>query len=131
MKRALIAIFALLYITTSMGTTVHMHYCMGQLSDWSLVHNESTSCSSCGMQKTKKNNGCCKDEQKYIKNHTDQKVAETSFHVPEIPSFDIPHPYCEISHPCFITMKGQHATSHAPPQNSSLAIYIRNCIFRI
>ncbi|MEO6733661.1 MAG: hypothetical protein ABIN01_20730 [Ferruginibacter sp.] len=131
MKKALITIFALLYISTSMGATIHMHYCMGKISDWGLGHNESTECGNCGMKKTKKNNGCCKDEQKYIKNHTDQKVTETYFQVPEITSIELPHSRFEITRPCFITTKGQHATSHAPPLPNGLAIYIRNCIFRI
>lgn len=131
MKRALIAIFALLYITTSMGATVHMHYCMGKMLDWSLGHNESTECGNCGMKKTKKNNSCCKDEQTYIKNHTDQKVGETFFQVPEITSIEIPHSSLEITFPCFITMKGQHANNNAPPLNNSTAIYIRNCVFLI
>ena len=77
MKKLLIAIFALLYISTSTGATLHIHYCMGKLADWGLGHNNSKTCGECGMEKSEeKDNGCCKDEHKFIKNDTDQKTGE-------------------------------------------------------
>ncbi|MBK6990321.1 MAG: hypothetical protein IPH34_00115 [Chitinophagaceae bacterium] len=36
MKKFITAILAVLYISTSTGAMVHMHYCMGQLADWGL-----------------------------------------------------------------------------------------------
>ena len=82
MKKFLTAILAVLYITTSTGATIHMHYCMGKMSDWSLDSKDSKSCGKCGMKtSTKKGKGCCHDEHKFVKNNSDQKVSEASFQV--------------------------------------------------
>lgn len=51
MKKFLVAILALLYLTTSTGATVHMHYCMGKLIDWGFTHSKKDSCENCGMSK--------------------------------------------------------------------------------
>ena len=85
MKKLLIAIVALLYIGSSTGATVHLHYCMGKLADWGIGHDKSENCSQCGMEKTdKKDNGCCKDEHKFIKNITDQKIAESGLQLSQL-----------------------------------------------
>jgi hypothetical protein len=54
MKKLIVAILSLLYICTSTGATVHMHYCMGKLADWDFGHNTSKTCSGCGMKKLDK-----------------------------------------------------------------------------
>src|ERR1041385_6944106 len=80
MKRLVTAILALIYMGTSIGATMHMHYCMGKFAGWSLSITESVSCPKCGMEKVLvKAKGCCSDEQQTIKTSTDQKAAETSF----------------------------------------------------
>ena len=67
MKKFVTAILAVLYLGTSTGATVHMHYCMGKLADWGLGHNKSKTCGNCGMEKSEeKDNGCCKDEHKFV-----------------------------------------------------------------
>ena len=68
-------------MSASLGATLHLHYCMGKLADWRFSHSRSEKCSKCGMAKTKeKDNGCCKDEQKFFKNDTDQKATEPGIH---------------------------------------------------
>jgi hypothetical protein len=85
MKKFLAVILALAYMTASTGATLHMHYCMGKLADWGLGHNTSKTCDKCGMEKSgEKDNGCCKDEHKFVKNNTDQKTAETAFQVTQL-----------------------------------------------
>ncbi len=76
MKKIIVAILALLYITTSTGATIHMHYCMGELADWGIGLNDSKTCGKCGMDKSdEKDNGCCNDEQKQVKLETDHQKA--------------------------------------------------------
>ena len=36
MKKLLITILALVYLTVSSGATVNLHYCMGKLMSWDL-----------------------------------------------------------------------------------------------
>ena len=72
MKKILVSIFAVFYLASSVGATVHLHYCMDKFIDWSLLKG-GDKCDKCGMEK---DGGCCKDENKFVKNNVDQKVAE-------------------------------------------------------
>ncbi|HEY4206556.1 MAG TPA: hypothetical protein VGM31_07085, partial [Puia sp.] len=85
MKKVLVTILAFLYLSTSMGATVHLHYCMGKLVGWGLLDNGGKACLSCGMLKQAAGDGCmvamkgcCHDEQKLIKNEKDQKPGQSS-----------------------------------------------------
>jgi hypothetical protein len=132
MKKILIIIVAFFYLAISSGFTVHMHYCMGELADWDLGHNKSKTCSKCGMKKSdEKDNGCCKDEHKFIKNNTDQKTAETGFHLIKLIAVSLPVSFVEIPSVNFPSVTEESPVSHAPPRSGGVAVYIRNCIFLI
>lgn len=132
MKKVFVAIFALLYISTSVGATVQMHYCMGKLADWGIGHNQSKTCGKCGMEKTVENdNGCCKDEHKFIKNNADQKTADAGFQILQAFAIALPVSFIEIPSNDFPSVTEENPISHAPPQPNSIAVYIRNCVFRI
>src|SRR5438034_11541801 len=79
MKKFVVAILALFYLTTSSGATIHLHYCMGKLAEWSFGHSQSDICSKCGMEKKDNNNGCCKDEFKQIKLVQDQNAPNSAW----------------------------------------------------
>lgn len=132
MKKFTVVILALLYITTSTGATLNMHYCMGKLADWDLGHNSSKNCGFCGMEKgNEKDNGCCKDEQKLIKNDTDQKFTESSFFLfrflspAELTGFAV-MPLIRIA-----SLQELNPVSNAPPRCTDLPIYKRNRTFLI
>lgn len=132
MKKVVIAIVALFYLAVSSGFTVHMHYCMGKLADWDLGHNKSKTCSKCGMKKSdEKDNGCCKDEHKFIKNITDQKTSETGFHLIKLISVALPVSFVEVPAASFSSETEINLLSHAPPRSAGVAVYIRNCVFLI
>jgi hypothetical protein len=78
LKKAITILLALVYFGTSIGATIHMHYCMGEITGWGLTVNASQKCGKCGMEKSVNNGvGCCKDEIKVIKNNSDQKTNPT------------------------------------------------------
>ncbi len=132
MKKFITAILALLYISTSTGAVLHMHYCMGELADWSLGHNNSETCGSCGMEKSDEvDNGCCKDEHKFIKNDTDQKLVESSFQFQKIIAVAIVPDYAELPIEKVSSVTEKNSTSHAPPRSSSVALYILQRAFLI
>ncbi len=132
MKKLLVAILALVYISTSIGATVHVHYCMGKLAEWGLGHKETTSCGKCGMkQSQKKDNGCCKDENKFIKNNADQKGGEAVFQMPQLLAIALPVTIFELPVADISAVTEENPISHAPPQDSGVAVYIRNCFFLI
>ena len=132
MKKILTAILAVLYLGTSTGATIHMHYCMGELADWGLGHNKSKTCGKCGMKKSEeKDNGCCKDEHKFIKSDTDQKVAETGIQMMQLVSNALPVTFFEIQDINLPSITEENPISHAPPRSSSVAVYILNRTFLI
>jgi hypothetical protein len=132
MKKFMVAILALLYIGTSTGATLHMHYCMGQLADWGLGQNKSKTCGKCGMDKSEeKDNGCCKDEHKFIKNITDQKTVEAGFQFLQLIAVALPVSFVEIPLVNISSVTEENPISHAPPRTGSVAVYIRNCVFLI
>ncbi len=125
MKKFAIFILAILYISTSTGATISMHYCMGKLADWELGQNKSKTCGFCGMDKgDEKDNNCCKDEQKFIKNDTDQKFVESASYKIQAPAAaEMPHNYSNT----FIQPVSVNETftlNHAPPRCKDLPIYI-------
>ena len=132
MKKLIVAISALVYLTTSTGALLHMHYCMGELANWGLGYNTSKTCGKCGMKKSdEKNKDCCKDELKFIKNETDQKTINTSVQWSQLFALALPVSAGEIPHPGFTPVTEENPICHAPPRSSGVAVYIRNCFFLI
>jgi hypothetical protein len=86
MKKILATILAFVYLSSSMGATIHLHYCMGKLASWGLIDHENKNCVQCGMVKKTltpqcmaAKMGCCKDEHKQIKTDKDQKLFPSEF----------------------------------------------------
>lgn len=68
MKKLASFILALLYFSSAVGTTIHQHYCMGELVGSSLFNTRNEACGKCGMQKhTEESKDCCKDVSILIK----------------------------------------------------------------
>ncbi|HTB24421.1 MAG TPA: hypothetical protein VK711_03580 [Puia sp.] len=76
MKKLIVSILAFLYITSSCEATVYLHYCMGKQVSFSFLPEDSKNCHRCGMKKSDKGMGCCKDEQKIIKSDKNQKLTD-------------------------------------------------------
>ncbi len=132
MKNFITAILAFLYISTSTGTTVHMHYCMGKLADWSIIHNESKTCGKCGMEKQEgKDNGCCKDEHKFYKDDSAQKISESSMLIFQVLAISLPSSFIQIPEIEILSLTEENPLSHAPPRTDAVSVYIRNCTFLI
>jgi len=132
MKRFFVAILSLLYICTSTGATVHIHYCMGKLADWGFGNSQSKTCSGCGMEKTTTgDNGCCKDEHRFLKNNTDQKIAESGFQLVQLISVAVPGNFFKMPVVDLLSISEEIPVSHAPPRSSNIPVYIRCCVYRI
>jgi hypothetical protein len=132
MKKFFAIICAVLYLGTSAGATLHLHYCMGELAGWSLGMDESRTCSSCGMEKSsEKSNGCCNDEVRFLKNDVDQKITESPIQTPAT-GYDavaiIPQEGSDLS---YFSLADAPATGHAKLRCSRIPIHVRNCVFRI
>lgn len=130
MKKLLITITALVYLTVSSGATVNLHYCMGKLMSWDLSPKSKSKCGSCGMEKTG-HKGCCNDEQKTFKVNKDQKVSESAFQFLSISSVAIAVTHTELPLIYSSTLVADNPTAHAPPGISGVPIFILNRNFRI
>ena len=132
MKKIVIAILAFLYISTSVGATVHVHYCMGKLAGWELGLAETKNCDKCGMQKSlQKQNGCCNDESRLIQNNTDQRITEPAFNFTQSVTVATPVSFFELPAPVIFSIVTANYGVHSPPPVSTVAVYIRNCVFLI
>ena len=132
MKKFFTVILAFVYLSTSTGANIHMHYCMGKLADWGFGDNNSKTCGECGMDKSEeKDNGCCKDVHKFVKNDTDQKNAEAGFFMLQLTSIALPVSFFELPDYHIPTVTEENPISHAPPRSRSVAVYILNRTFLI
>ena len=140
MKKFLVFILAITYLTTSIGATVHFHYCMDKLVAWGLGQNKTkvNACPYCGMAITetdkhcgKQSKGCCHDEQKQVKIEKDQKTVDPGFNLAKPLSQIVDNPILALSAIIITSPILEYPTSHAPPYGRNVSLYLRNCVFRI
>lgn len=139
MKKFIVSILALVYLSSSMGATVYRHYCMDKLVAWGLGHEKSSkkSCPYCGMDKTsqdkhcvKESKGCCKYEQSVVKLQNDQKVSEVAFQFSQI-SVAIAPVSSDYSFEYVSSLTEEYPLTHAPPRTQNISLFVLNCVFRI
>ena len=130
MKKFLAAILAIAYLTVSSGATIHFHYCMGKLMSWDMSAKSKNNCGSCGMEKAAKK-GCCHDEQKQLKVEKDQKNAEPVFQLLAVTSDATNHLTAGLPEMYLSIPAVNHFSTHAPPAQPGIPVYLRNCNFRI
>jgi len=130
MKKFIVSILAVLYLSSSIGATVHLHYCMDKLIGWSLEHQKGNRCSKCGMIKKQKGKACCKDEYKQLKLQNDQKAA-ASYQAMQLSSVAVLTSFFTTPSIHLSSLAEENPLSHAPPESESIPLYIRNQVFRI
>ena len=131
MKRCAAVILLLLYFATSTGATINFHFCMGEMENISLLGNSEKRCGKCGMEKKCSiDNGCCKDEVKWIKIKDDQKPNTIHF---EIPGLQFETIRIDILSTSFFTSQllSSISESRAPLRSCEAETYLLNCVFRI
>ena len=127
MKKILVSILAVFYLASSVGATVHLHYCMDKFINWSLLKG-GDKCNKCGMEK---DGGCCKDENKFVRNNSDQKVAEPAFQQIQMAAVAVPAAFKHTTEYYVTSITQENPFDHTPPRNNGVGIYILNSVFRI
>ncbi|HLF45153.1 MAG TPA: hypothetical protein VI548_01935 [Chitinophagaceae bacterium] len=128
MKKVLAPILLLLYITTSSGIVINLHYCMNRLTTAKMGIVKSEVCSKCGMS-TKEGNKCCHSEVKVIKIQDVQKLSELNYNfstfkiLADRPSVIFNELLASVDNFSFVN-------NHSPPI-SKQDIWLVNCVFRI
>ncbi len=129
-KKVIVAILAIVYMSTTSGATVHMHYCMGELLSWGLSAEKKEKCDNCGMQKgTGKD--CCKDEHKVLKVENDQKAAENAFLGMQLAAVVLPSVTTGYVVDVLPNITESYPVTNGPPEGTIVPVYLRNCVFRI
>jgi hypothetical protein len=132
MKKFFVAILAILYLSTSIGTTIHLHYCMGKLVEWGLWDKNGSICSNCGMEREPgSNNKCCKDESKRIKIDNEQKLSENYIQLNETITGTPPIDFPDYSISLLLFSPGKLAKINGPPLCRHTPLNIFNCVFRV
>lgn len=126
MKKVVVTILALIYLVTSTGAAVTVHYCMGKVSSVTFLTSGEKHCGSCGMKTT---GGCCKDETKAVKISDSHKtpaayqdILPLSVEVERIP---------QIYQPFIIAVPALINTLNNSPPRTAPSRCILYCIFRI
>ena len=73
------------YGVTTVGATVHLHFCMDKFVGWTLTQTENTTCKKCGMKENVTKKGCCKDEEKQLKIDSDQQKSAVESFINNVP----------------------------------------------
>lgn len=133
MKRFLLLILSVCYLTASSGAVVHLHYCMDKLIGWGFweKNGKTDKCDKCGMSKSSKKKSCCKDENKFVKIEKDQKTTEASYKLtqPVIAAVAVNLIFNTLVY--FLSSVTVHPGSNAPPLSALADTYLLNCNFRI
>ncbi|RYY70972.1 MAG: hypothetical protein EOO13_04770 [Chitinophagaceae bacterium] len=74
MKKLLLSILTIMYMTVSSGIAMEIHYCMGERAGADLYGSGSDKCGKCGMKEQNKK-GCCHDDHKFYKLDDSHKKA--------------------------------------------------------
>lgn len=130
MRKFIVAILSILYLASTSGATVHLHYCMGELVNAKLTSEKKDKCGKCGMSKKKPGKGCCQDKHQFIKAEQGQQNAAFDMPSPVLQELFIsPTSFYGISYPIAAAVNNP---AHAPPLPlNNIPLFLRYCNFRI
>ena len=128
MKKGIFSIVALVYFLAFTGWEINIHYCMGRVDSISLLSTDKEHCNTCGMP-TAKNNGCCHDENQFVRLTQDQKLpVYHSFHLFKPITTKISFHAINTFASSNIPVASPIVLDLPPP---STPLFVRNQVFRI
>ncbi|MBN9349427.1 MAG: hypothetical protein J0H55_01970 [Chitinophagaceae bacterium] len=131
MKKLFAIILATLYVFTSSGATIELHYCMGKLTDQTFMGNESNMCSKCPMQKVHKAKDCCQTQTKQLKIDNGHYVLDLYSQSAGLNYTALPVTFVEIPS-LFSNSSFEDFTLFDDfPRSPHLALFKQNGVFRI
>ncbi|MGN6602894.1 MAG: HYC_CC_PP family protein [Ginsengibacter sp.] len=130
MKKGLLAILTLLYLMASLGFSLQIQHCAASKTD--LSQCISKMCGKCSNENlNKKDNTCCRNENRFVKNDKDQIIPESVFH-PTPSNIVALHSYfVESLFNQFASVSEVVTITHAPPPDDGVSIFLRDRVFRI
>lgn len=132
MKKVFLAILTLLYIIACIGFTLHKPCYMNMPANSRPCNSTSKMCDKCVSRDIKeKDNGCCSNENHFVKNDNDQNIPESVFHPKQTERVVLYYPLFEISFNTFASTSDATFISHSQPPGGGTPIYVLNRVFRI
>jgi len=127
-KKVLIGISTLVYMTVVSGIALEIHYCMGKEAGREFYGSNDGPCGRCGMKEKKA--GCCHDEHKFIKLEDSHKNVSNDL------NFNGGSTYVEISYPEYRSpllseLSVTPVNNHSPPADTGPSKQVLNCVFRL
>lgn len=128
MKKAFVAILAILYVTLTSGVIVNIHYCMGRIASVEYGYDDHDICGKCGMSGNRE--GCCHTEYNLVKVDDEHQVIPVDIPSFEMPVSILPDEIVWID-PAPAKPVTTSFTYEDPPDPYLNSVYLCNCVFRI
>jgi hypothetical protein len=131
MKKILISVIAMFYLTVSSGLAMNIHYCMGKIASVTFGHEQDHNdgeCSKCGMSKTE--NHCCNDEIQFVKLTDDQQVSKDQTFFTQT-CYTIPVSFVSLNEPLQGNSIEPYTDYFSPPSPTLNKVYLAINVFRI
>jgi len=124
-KKFAVILLLFIYGTSTVGATIHLHYCMNEFVGWSLIPDGNKTCGKCGMQENDKG-GCCKDEHRHFQLKTDHQKSNV-LQLSELVFLPVLLPADNSFGPCTSTVvSDQFPLCHAPPGAGQIPLHVLN-----
>jgi hypothetical protein len=138
MKKVLATILAFVYLSTSTGAILHLHYCMGKLVSWGLIDKDSKNCATCGMPKKPNHKGCvttkmgcCEDKHIQVKTSNDQKLDQSESQDFKFLLENPPENFQTWPDFYIFSLTYNYPAANGPPQIGGQPVFLLNQNFRI
>lgn len=127
MKKAFIAILAIIYLGITSGVVINLHYCMGKVASVEYGFVEDKPCSICGMESK---HGCCHDEYKIVKLDDSHQLSKANYGFFKSLVI-VPRQQSLTASVLLLQDRHDFAPHHSPPDPDDKPLYLVNRVFRI
>ncbi|HUP12698.1 MAG TPA: hypothetical protein VM187_10810 [Niastella sp.] len=124
MKKFLVTILALVYLTSTFGATMRLDCCLDKLV--STISGATTHEDLWNEEKEK-----CTDDHKQSRLGHEQKRNDAKIRVAKFTASLFNSGFPEHSNPAVITLTETYPVNNAPPQQAKLPLFILHCVHRI
>lgn len=125
LKRSVIIVLAMLYLTTVSGFALNLHYCLNQLASVK-VDAQPNTCARLQNSKMR----CCKDQKIEIK-VKDAHQNNSPLHWSKFFPIALPASAFMIFTPTVQNPLVVNVTDRGPPKTPGVTLFLRSCIFRL
>lgn len=127
MKKFLVSIFAVFYLSLSCGFAFNMHFCMGKFSSVELFHTGKNKCGKCGM---KNREGCCNSKLTVVKITDSQQSSSAELNIDSPLTATVNYHIYTYLQPVLQSLRANF-TDTSPPPIPGAFLCILNSIFTI